>query len=313
MRRTRQPAVTVAVVVKNRRDWMARCLDAILAQTGVTVDVDILVVDNGSTDGTYEFLLERAQDAPDLRVVQDLGSLGHIRNVALHEAQGRVVAFTDSDCVPEPTWLAAGLRELTEGVGVVQGRTVPIRPVGSWEATISVTSFSHRYETCNIFYDREALLSVGGFGAAMPQIGEDMVAGWRVREAGWQTVFAEAAVVAHEVTYPTIRWWLRRAWRYECWPQLIKEFPAARDVLLYRRYFLNRRQVMAIAAVLGAVASVALLSPWPALLIVPLVWRWRPSPRRGRTVRNSCCAVLYDVACLGGLIRGSLKARVLVL
>jgi GT2 family glycosyltransferase len=309
---TKKRKATVAVVVKDRREWMERCLDAISAQTGT--DFAVLVVDNGSTDGTYEFLLERqAAAAGRLTVIRRDGSLGHIRNVALQEARTSIVAFTDSDCVPEPGWLAAGLRQFTDHVGVVQGRTVPKRPTRSWEATIDVPAFSHRFETCNIFYDREALLSVGGFGEDMPQLGEDMVAGWRLIRAGWAAGWAEDAVVAHEVTYPTIAWWLRRGWRYEAWPKFVREFPQARRTMLWRGIFLNRRQPLAVAAVVGAIASVALLSPWPALLIGPLLWRWRPMPRRGRTVRNSCCAVLYEIAVLAGLMRGSLKARVVVL
>jgi glycosyltransferase involved in cell wall biosynthesis len=310
--RRKKPTATVAVVVKDRRVWMERCLDAIAAQS--SDDFEVLVVDNGSTDGTYEFLLEReAASGGRLKVVQRDGSLGKIRNNALQEATTRIVAFTDSDCVPEPGWLAAGLREFGDNVGVVQGRTVPIRPTRSWETTIDVKSFSHRFETCNIFYDREALLSVGGFGEDMPQLGEDMVAGWRLTRAGWVGAWAEEAVVAHEVTYPSIRWWVRRGWGYEAWPKFIKEFPQARDTMLYRRVFLNRRQPLAIAAVVGVIAAVALLSPWPALLVLPLLWIWRPMPRRGRSVRNTCCAVLYDVAVLAGLIRGSLKSRALVL
>ncbi|HWC35208.1 MAG TPA: glycosyltransferase [Mycobacteriales bacterium] len=308
----RQPDVTVAVVVKNRRDWMARCLDAIEAQSGV--EFDVLVVDNGSTDGTYEDLLERRQRSPiTLTVIQRDGSLGQIRNAALQAATAAIVAFTDSDCVPEPGWLAAGMKAFTDGVVVVQGRTKPVRDPGSWETTIRVEKFNDRYETCNIFYDRQALLAVGGFGEHMPQLGEDMVAGWRLRRAGRDTAWADDAVVAHEVTYPTIRWWLQRGWRNAAWPIFVKEFPEARGRLIYRRYFLNRRQPLAILAVLGIVAAIALLSPWPLLALLPLLWRWRPSPRRGRTVRNSWCAVLYELATLAGLIRGSIRAHVLVL
>jgi glycosyltransferase involved in cell wall biosynthesis len=310
----REPEATVAVVVKDRREWMARCLDAIDAQTGVDVAFDVLVIDNGSTDGTHELLLERqAMAGSRLTVVQEAGSLGHIRNIALELARGRIVAFTDSDCVPTPQWLAEGLRQFGAGVGVVQGRTIPIRPPKSWEVSISVSSFSDRFETCNIFYVRDALLAVGGFGADMPQLGEDMMAGWRLRRAGWNTAWAPNAVVAHEVTYPAILWWLKRGWRYEAWPRFVKEFPEARGQMLYHRYLLNRRQLLPIAGVIGAVLCLALLSPWPALLVVPLLWRWRPQPRRGRTLRNSWCAVLYEFAVLAGLLRGSAKARALIL
>jgi glycosyltransferase involved in cell wall biosynthesis len=306
------PRVTVAVVVKDRKDLMARCLDAIDAQEGV--DFDLLVVDNGSTDGTFEYLVDRATSAPrPMTVIQQLGSLGRVRNAALQHAQGVVIAFTDSDCVPSPGWLRAGLAGFAAGEAVVQGRTVPARQAGSFEATINISSFSHRYETCNIFYDRAALAEVGGFGEDMPQIGEDMVAGWRIRRSGRSAGWAGDAVVTHDVTYPPIRWWVKRGWRYECWPRLMREFPEARTTMLYRGFLLNRRQIAVMAALAGIGVAAATLDARPLAAAAPLLWRWRPMPSRGRTIRNSACALAFDAATFAGLVRGSIMTRTIVL
>ena len=312
MSKSRSSSVTVAIVVKDRREAMVRCLDAIEAQD--YQDFDLLVVDNGSTDGTYEAMLERrASSARPMAVERQLGSLGHVRNHALRTAGGDIVAFTDSDCVPQPGWLRAGLAEFTDRVGVVQGRTVPARPTKSWEATINISAFSHRYETCNIFYRREPLLAAGGFGEEMPQIGEDMVGGWRLRRDGWEWGWADQAVVAHDVTYPSIAWWVRRGLRYECWPQLMHDFPEARAELLYRGYLLNRRHIAVFAAMGGVVAAAALRNPIPVIAAAPLLWHWRPLPKRGRTVRNSVCALAFDAASVVGVVAGSVKHRSLVL
>ncbi|HWA66757.1 MAG TPA: glycosyltransferase [Mycobacteriales bacterium] len=304
-------SLTVAVVVKDRKDWMSRCLDAIDEQTGASFD--IVVVDNGSVDGTYEMLLDRrSRCRHNLTVLRDDGTLGQIRNTALAAATGEVVAFTDSDCVPRPGWLAAGLAGFATGVAAVQGRTVPMREAHPWEATIQIESFDHRYETCNLFYDRSALLELGGFGETMPQFGEDMVAGWRLRQAGWSAVWAGDAVVEHEVTFPGLRWWLRRGLQYHCWPRLIREFPDARHHL-YGRYFLNGRQVLVVAAAAGVVCSAVLPSPYPLLGVLPLLWRWRPVAFSRRGLRNSCYGILFDLAAFAGLLRGSVATGRLVL
>jgi glycosyltransferase involved in cell wall biosynthesis len=305
------PSITVAVVVKDRKDWMARCLEAIDEQIGP--EFDIVVVDNGSGDGTYEMLLDhRGRTRHALTVVQDNGSLGHIRNVALREARGDVVAFTDSDCVPRPGWLAAGVAGFAEDVAAVQGQTVPMRVPHAWEATIQIEAFNHRYETCNIFYDRAALLEVGGFGATMPQLGEDMVAGWRLRSAGRTAGWAADAVVEHEVTLPGIRWWIGRGLRYYCWPRLVREFPDVRTYL-YGRYFLNARHVLISAAVAGVIAAAAIPSAYPLVAVVPWLWRWRPRAISRSGLRNSCYGLLFDVAAFVGLLRGSLTTGRLVL
>ena len=52
----------MCVVVKDRRDMMADCLDALAVQEGV--DYDVVVIDNGSTDGTYEMLPRAGRDLP---------------------------------------------------------------------------------------------------------------------------------------------------------------------------------------------------------------------------------------------------------
>jgi glycosyltransferase involved in cell wall biosynthesis len=303
--------VTVAVVVKDRKDWMARCLDAIDQQTGA--DFDILVVDNGSTDGTYEMLLEhRDRTKHALTVLRDGGTLGQIRNTALESAVGEIIAFTDSDCVPRGGWLAAGLAEFSGNIAAVQGRTLPMRDPHPWEATIRIEAFDHRYETCNLFYDRQALLELGGFGETMPQLGEDMVAGWRLRRSGRTAAWAEDAVVEHEVTFPGLRWWLRRGLQYHCWPRLIREFPDVRTHL-YGRYFLNARHVLVVIAVAGVICAAALVSPYPLAAVLPLLWRWRPTRVSRRALRNSCYGLLFDLATFAGLLRGSIATGRLLL
>ena len=247
--------VTVCVVVKDRRELMRRCLDAVLAQQ----PDEVVVVDNGSRDGTWEMLQEAAAATPGLRLAQDEGSLGHIRNLAARTASSDVVAFTDSDCRPRPGWLEAGRAALVDGVGVVQGRTLPERtPTARWSATQDITAFSQLFEACNVFYRRDALLAAGGFDEAVGFFGEDTAAGWAVERAGWQSAWAPEAVVEHVVTEPGLAWHLRRARGYSNWPALLRAFPEKRD-LLWHGWFLRRRSAEADAALLGLGA--ALLMP----------------------------------------------------
>jgi glycosyltransferase involved in cell wall biosynthesis len=299
----------VCVVVKDRRELMRRCLEAVLEQ-----DPDeVVVVDNGSTDGTWEDLQEAARRDSRLVVVQDRGSLGRIRNRAVELAHGDVVAFTDSDCRPHPGWLAAGVAALTEGVGVVQGRTVPAEPVTqAWSATQDIAAPTGLFEACNVFYRRAALVATPGFDEAVGFFGEDTAAGWHVQRAGWKDAWAPDAVVEHVVTTPGYTWHLRRAWRYANWPALLAVFPEKRT-LLWHRAFLRRRSAESDAALASVPLALVLGSPVPLVAWAPLLWRYRPRSAAPHAVRLAASGALFDLTVSVALLRGSVRHRTVVL
>lgn len=309
---TAVPTATVAVVVKDRKDWMTRCLDSIQAQQDVAFE--ILIVDNGSTDGTLQEMQLRAATSPQpMHVAQAEGPLGSARNFAVQTATTEFVAFTDSDCTVLPGWLAAGIEEFSPTVGVVQGRTVPMRTPEPWAATIEISAFSKLYETCNIFYRRKALIDAGGFDSEMPHFGDDVGAGWRVIKSGWEAKWTDGAVVAHEVTYPGLRWWLKRAGRYDCWPQLARTFPELRDEVFFAKIFLNRRHIGVLLGLAGVVSAAGARRPWPLIGAVPILYRWRPRAISRAGLRNSGYGLAFDYATLVALLRSSVRNRTPVL
>jgi cellulose synthase/poly-beta-1,6-N-acetylglucosamine synthase-like glycosyltransferase len=307
--------VTAAVVVKDRRELMARCLDALLQQD-LDAPYEIVVVDNGSTDGTADMVRARAAAASiPVRVVECAGAIGRARNAAVTAAAAPVIAFTDSDCEPEPGWLRAGLSALDGApeVGVVQGCTQP--PVGArrgrWSATQELTSFTNRYETCNIFYRRDALSSAGGFDETIGFFGEDTAAGWAVRGAGWDARFAEDAVVRHVVTHPGLAWHLQRALRYGNVNALVRRFPEMREQLLWHRVFLRPRSAAFTALVAGT--ALGTVQRRFLLLALPYLWLRRPKGRHRSDLVDAAGAAAFDAAVFAGLVRGSLRERTVVL
>ncbi len=296
-------SVSVCVVVKDRRQLMLRCLDAIGAQDRPAGEV--VVVDNGSTDGTFEALQQRAAADPRLRVVRDTGSLGRARNTAARTASGHVLAFTDSDCRPRPDWLRHGLVAFADDrVGVVQGRTVPEHaPTVRWSATQDIGSPTGLFEACNVLYRRDALLGSGGFDEEVGFFGEDTAAGWAVLRAGWREEWAGAAVVEHVVTTPGLGWHLRRTRGYANWPALIHRFPERRE-MLWHGMFLRRRTAEADAAVAGVCAALVTRRLAPALAAVPFAWRHAPRTLSRRALADSAGAAAFDLAISAALVRG---------
>lgn len=305
------PPVTVAVPVLNRLDQMLRCLDAVLALD--YPDFDVLVLDNGSVDGTREACADRGESAKvRIRVHEVEGTVGRLRNQAARLAAGRIIAFTDSDCLPQRGWLRSGVAPFRDpGVGVVTGPTLPeAHPTGAWAATQHITKQTWRFETCNALYRRDALLDSDGFDESV-SMWEDTAAGWAVLRAGWEARFVPEAIVVHDVTYPGWLWHVRRVLRYGEAAVVVRRYPEMARRLLWARYFLRPRE----AAFVGLILALALGARDRRWTVLGLPYMAARGPRRlgGAAILESLQAAVFDAAVLVGMVRGSIRARRLLL
>jgi len=306
-----RPEVSVVVPVKDRRERMLRCVDALLAQDHPSFE--IVVADNGSTDGTPEACRERAAGSGvPLRVEVLHGSVGAIRNRAAAEhATGEVVAFTDSDCLPEPGWLSAGVKPFADpAVGIVQGRTLPeVPPDRGWPATIEVTDYTGRFESCNILFRREAFAATPGFDERVGHFWEDTAAGFAMLRAGWRAAFAEDAVVRHDVTYPGFRWHLERGLKMENLAPVLAAYPEIRRELFFARVFFRARN----AKLWAFYAGLALAPRAPRLALLLALPYARERLRTPWLWRTTVQTLLYDTSTVAGTVRGAIRERQLVL
>jgi CDP-glycerol glycerophosphotransferase len=95
------PRISVVVPVYNVERYLAECLRSLRAQT--VRDYEVVMVEDGSTDGSAAIAEEFAERDPRFRlVVQENGGLGHARNTGVRHAGGELLAFVDSDDVVTP-------------------------------------------------------------------------------------------------------------------------------------------------------------------------------------------------------------------
>lgn len=310
------PHVTVAVAVRDRRDQLIACLTSLAAQRYPSFD--IVVLDNESTDGSGDAARALGRDVEiPVRVVDVEGPLGRVRAEAVAHCKGDVLAFTDSDCVADSGWLAAGVAALTADRrrGVVQGRTLPQPDVltGRWAATQRIEVETLLFECCNLFYRADAIRGAEGFDVGDGFFCEDTVAGWSVRRRGWGSAFAADAVVYHAVTHPGLRWHLRRALRYGRFASAARRHPELRDAVFWRRWFLRRRSAAFAAAAVGTSLALATRRRAPLVATLPYVWMRRPSSPTVAAARTSLELTLFDAAVEVGLVTGSVRHRSVVL
>jgi len=108
-----KPAVSIIVPVYNVQDYLPRCLDSLVAQT--LADVEIIAVDDGSTDRSADVLQRYADADSRIKVIRQANQgQGAARNAGLDAASGRFIGFVDADDWVEPDMFETMYRRAME-------------------------------------------------------------------------------------------------------------------------------------------------------------------------------------------------------
>ncbi|HEX6678537.1 MAG TPA: glycosyltransferase [Actinomycetes bacterium] len=175
---TGRPSVSVVVPTHNRRHLLPRTLSSVLGQVGV--DLEVIVVDEASRDGTAAYLRELDDDR--VRVVRHERPKGtaRARNAGIDLAAGSYVAFCDDDDLwapdklavqldalrrqPEARWSAVGIVVIDEYLRVIGHRLAPAGP------EVARTLLAGNVISCpsGVVAATDLLREVGGFDPALP-------------------------------------------------------------------------------------------------------------------------------------------------
>jgi cellulose synthase/poly-beta-1,6-N-acetylglucosamine synthase-like glycosyltransferase len=127
---TDHPPVTVLIAARNEEERIGKCLDALLAQTYPPEKLQIIVVDDRSTDGTASVLEAYRRRSSDRLTVVNLTQTPsgmspkkHALGQGMREARGEIILTTDADCLMGPGWVAALVGNFGEKTGLVLGMT----------------------------------------------------------------------------------------------------------------------------------------------------------------------------------------------
>jgi len=130
---TAQPLISVVICTRNRADLLAKAIASIIGQDFPRRDLEIIVVDNGSSDHTPE-AVRSLQAAGAIRYIREeqIG-LCIARNRGWRAAHGRYIAFFDDDAIAQPGWLKTVRQafESAPGAGVIGGPVAPARSPSS--------------------------------------------------------------------------------------------------------------------------------------------------------------------------------------
>ena len=213
--------VSVIVPVRDDTRGLQELIRHLDAQTLPRARFEVVVGDDGSRPGSLEPLDEygdwvRFESGPPQTSYA-------ARNRAVRSARGDFLAFCDTDCLPEPTWLEEGLSAIQQA-DLVAGEIIFVAPSSPtvW-SLLTIDMFLDqernvllgRGVTANLFIRRTVFEQVGGFDESFPSGGDyDLVK--RAVEGGAELVYAPAAVV-HHPTLDDSRAFLRKVWTTNRW------------------------------------------------------------------------------------------------
>ena len=240
------PRVGVVVPCKDEGTTIERCLLALRAQD--PAPDRIVVVDNGSTDGSLEIARRLADEV--LEVPE--GRISTLRNLgAKAVGDAGVVAFVDADCEVAPGWLAAALAAL-EHADLVGSRSLAA-PDAPWVAARWAVVEERTAHGASLLWSQhlaaraDTFARLGGFDEGRPT-GEDVDTSRRVQESGGRVEFVPGMVAVHHGFPADLPRFLRR----ERWH--------TRAPGWYGRMSRKSRLLVLAAAGWGAVGAVAATS-----------------------------------------------------
>ncbi len=202
-----EPAVSVIIVNYNGKHFLSDCLNAVLAQTGVSFE--IILVDNGSTDGSGELIRERY---PDVRLVEARTNLGFAggNNLGVGHARADLVVLLNNDTIVAQNWLAPLVRSLERPDVCVASSLVINRgmPERYYRRNGSLNLIGHNimevfFRTENLFYCSGASLIFRKNLFGLPfeseyfAYCEDVYLGLRARFMGMRVLHVNESVVDH--------------------------------------------------------------------------------------------------------------------
>ena len=210
--------VSVVIVSWNGRAHLEKCLESLSAQT--YPQVETILVDNGSTDGTVEWVLQRF---PAVRLIANLENLGFAaaNNQAIRQARGDYIATLNNDAWAEPDWLSELVRavEWDPRTGMAGSQMVfaqrpdMINSTGicldragvSWDRAGGEPVEAEDRQAAEIFgpcagaalYRKALFDEIGLFDETFFAYLEDVDLAWRARWSGWRAVYVPSARVYH--------------------------------------------------------------------------------------------------------------------
>ena len=197
------PFVSVVIPTYNRKAALKECIDSLITQS--YPEYEIIIVDDGSTDGTTRLLGEYSRNNPMVKYFhQENRGPGAARNLGIKNSKGDIICFTDDDCIADKDLIKNLVEVYTDkNVGGVGGKVSDykiktiIERYSRDRNLLNQEIFFNPVITANISYTREAMQKVGYFDESFI-FSEDVDLSIRVRLKGFEIKYTPQAIIYHK-------------------------------------------------------------------------------------------------------------------
>lgn len=194
--------MNVVVPVYNKRALLESAIGSIVAAAEAHGATDIRLVDNGSTDGSFELLNSRFADKVTVLRLSD-GSIGAVRNLGARMGTADIISFIDCDCLIPISFFTILEEVFDRTAAAAAGRRIVLPPNPTWVES----TWDHMHQdgldgertwinSANLAVRRRVFETVGGFDEAL-ETGEDAELCQRIRSAGGKIIQDQRLSVAH--------------------------------------------------------------------------------------------------------------------